>query len=142
MNTKEEFYCLGTLEDRNHLRFAYEFIYWQPIEMQWQQYYLQRFIGMGGEKKQLPCSLTIKSIEGNDRTEEILVLEFIYLTAMPIEFREHYNNWVLFVLVELSSKERVIIPCCWSKHLLWIGRYLFLFFFFFFYYQSVFIFFI
>lgn len=109
MNKKEEYYCLGEQEDRKHLRFAVEFTHWQPIEVRWQNYYLRHFIGIGGEKKQLPHLLSIKK---NDGIEHIIVLAFIYLTEMPIEFRNRYNHWVLFALVELSSKERVIISCC------------------------------
>lgn len=109
MNKKEEYYGLGEQQDRQHLRFAREFSHWQPIEMRWQNYYLRHFIGIGGEKKQLPHLLSIKK---HDRIEHIIVVSFIYLTEMPIEFRNHYNHWVLFALVELSSQERVIISCC------------------------------
>jgi hypothetical protein len=109
MSKKEVYYCLGTLEDRKHIRFAREFAHWQPIALRWQPYYLKHFIGIGGDKKQLPYPLTLKK---DTRTEEILVLEFMYHSDMPLEFRTDYDHWILFVLVELSSKERVIVSCC------------------------------
>ena len=107
MNNHNEYYFVENGENQEHLRFASEFSYYHPIDHPWNIYYIKYFIGI--DKAQFPYVLELHK---KDKTEKISIIKFFYIDQMPQDFYAHHNHWILLIIAELSTGERVILPCC------------------------------
>jgi hypothetical protein len=90
-------------------RFAGEFAHFKPMDNPvWQVFYFQSFSDGSKEKKSLPYALKIKRY---DVVEEVTIIAFIHADNFTSELFTDYNHLTIIALIDLPTKERVLIPC-------------------------------